>query len=129
GGARWPAHQASAEQGLGGHPDAFREPRESADVHPLGGLLERVGEAALRNAADERQLSALEPGTGLPAAASRLSLASPARRLADPRAGTAALADARTVRPRRGVQARERDPLRGHRHPPLAPRRHLTLLS
>src|SRR5947208_12223339 len=36
--------------------------------------LERVGEAALRDAADERHLSALEPGTGLPAAASRLSL-------------------------------------------------------
>src|SRR5438876_2378012 len=121
------AHQAGAEQCLGGHLDAFREPRESADVHHLGGLLERVGEAALRDAADERHLSALEPGTGLPAAASRLSLASPARRLADPRAGAAALADTRTVRPRRGVQARERDPLRGHRRPPLGLALHLPL--
>src|SRR5437763_7279594 len=106
-----PAHQAGAEQRIGGHLDAFRELREGADVDHLCGLPERVGKPALGDAADERHLSALEPGTGLPAAASGLPLAPSAGCLADPRPGAAALADARPMRARGGVQARERDPL------------------
>src|SRR5213080_4708007 len=61
-------------------------------------LLERVGEAALRDAADERHLPALEPGAGLAAGPRGLPLASPAGGLADPRAGPTPLADAGTVR-------------------------------
>src|SRR6266853_287941 len=69
--------------------------------------LDRVGEAALRDAADERHLAALEAGARLPARARGLALAAPPRRLADPRARAAPLADARAMRSGRSPQSRE----------------------
>src|SRR2546430_17197555 len=99
-----PAHQASAEQRLGSHLDPVRELREVPHVDYLRGLAERVGEAALRDAPDERHLAALESGARLAAAPRRLPLAASAGRLADPRARTPALADARAVRPPRRPQ-------------------------
>src|SRR5438132_5768933 len=97
-----PAHQTGAEQGLGSHLDPVGELREVSHVDHLRGLPERVREAALRDAPDERHLAALESGARLAAGPRGLPLASSAGRLADPRARTAALADARAVRsPRR----------------------------
>src|SRR2546422_4399849 len=100
----WPAHQAGAEQRLGSHLDPVRELREVPHVDHLRGLPERVGEAALRDAPDERHLAALESGARLAAGPRRLPLAASAGRLADPRARTAALADARAARPPRRPQ-------------------------
>src|SRR6266508_2414158 len=71
--------------------------------------LDRVGEAPLRDAPDERHLPALEPGARLAARARGLTLAAAARRLADPGARPAPLADAGAVRPARRFEARQRD--------------------
>src|ERR1043166_3818394 len=57
-----PADEPGAEQGIRGHLDALGERAELAHVHDLGGLLERVCEAAFGDAPDERHLPALEPG-------------------------------------------------------------------
>src|SRR5437660_11033302 len=100
-----PAYQPGPEQRLRRHLDAGGELAQIADVHHLRGLLEGVREAALRDPADERHLTALEAGSRLPARARRLPLAAPARSLADPGARPAPLADAGPVRPRRGSQA------------------------
>src|SRR5438874_2041938 len=72
-----PAHQAGAEQRVRRDLDALGELAQVPDVHHLGGLLERVREAPLRDAADERHLPALEPGAYLAALARRLALAAP----------------------------------------------------
>src|SRR5207247_10138270 len=109
-GAVRPAHQPGAEQRLRRDLDALGELAQMPDVDHLRRLLERVREAPLRDAADERHLPALEAGTRLPARARRLALAATARRLADPRARPATLADARPMRPG---------------WPPQAPQRHL----
>jgi len=53
-------------------------------VDHLCRLFERIREAALRDAADERHLPALEAGTRLPARPRGLTLAAPPGRLADP---------------------------------------------
>src|SRR3989454_1686871 len=127
-----PAHQTGAEQGLGSHLDPVGELREVSHVDHLRGLPERVREAALRDAPDERHLAALESGARLAAGPRGLPLASSAGRLADPRARTAALADARAVRaPRRpqvmqlqGLDRLLRFRLR-HSLAPLPLRRHL----
>src|SRR5437762_369709 len=108
-----PAHQPRAEQRLGRDLDAFREPRQVPHVHDLCRLPERVREAPLGDATDERHLPALEPRAGLTAGASRLALAAPAGRLPDAGARPATLADAAAVRAQRRLQARERDPLYG----------------
>src|SRR2546422_10518302 len=92
-----PAHQPGAEQRVRRDLDALGELAQVPDVHHLGGLLERVRETALRDAADGRHLPRLEPGADLAALARRLALAAPPRRLADPRARPAPLADARAV--------------------------------
>src|SRR5437763_16101778 len=86
-----------------------------ADVHYLRGLLEGVREAALRDAADERHLTALEAGSRLPARARGLPLASPPRGLADPGARPPPLADAGAVRARGGPQAVQHEALHGDR--------------
>src|SRR5213082_3205066 len=96
-GAVRPAHQPGAEQRVGRHLHALRDPTQVPDVHHLRRLLERVGEAALRDAPDERHLAALEPGAHLATLARRLALAAATRGLADPRAGPATLADAGAV--------------------------------
>src|SRR5207244_13541311 len=75
----WPAHQAGAEQRLGSHLDPVREPRDVPDVDRLSGLPERVGEAALRDAPDERHLAALESGARLAARPRRAPRAASAR--------------------------------------------------
>src|SRR2546430_1832713 len=100
-----PAYRPGLEQRLRGHLDAGGELAQIADVLHLRGLLEGVREAALRDPADERHLTALEAGSRLPARARRLPLAAPARSLADPGARPAPLADAGPVRPRRGSEA------------------------
>src|SRR5690242_18117495 len=84
------ADQPGAEQRVGRHLHALLEDREVPHVHHLRRLLERIGEAALGNATDQGHLAALEPGPRLAARARGLSLAALARRLAQPRAGTAA---------------------------------------
>src|SRR2546430_15067603 len=96
-----PAHQPGPEQRLRRHLDAGGELAQMADVHYLRGLLEGVREATLRDAADERHLTALAAGSRLPAPARRLPPGTPARSLADPEARPAPLADAGPVRPRR----------------------------
>src|SRR6266513_806203 len=100
-----PAHQPGPEQRLRRHLDAGGELAQMADVHYLRGLLEGVREAALRDAADERHLTALEAGSRLPARARGLPLATPARGLADPGTRPTPLADAGPVRARGGSQA------------------------
>src|SRR5882724_8267547 len=79
-----PAHQPGAEQRLRRDLDALGELAQVPDVDHLRRLLERVREAALRDAADERHLPALEAGTRLPARPRGLTLAAPPGRLADP---------------------------------------------
>src|SRR6266705_6510277 len=74
-GAVRPAHQPGAEQRLRRDLDALGELAQVPDVDHLRRLLERVREAPLRDAADERHLPALEAGTRLPARARRLALA------------------------------------------------------
>src|SRR5256885_8117860 len=81
-----PAHQPGTEQRLRCDLDAVGELAQVADVDHLSGLLEGVGEAALRDTADERHLPALEAGPRLPAPACGLTFTAPPRRLADPRA-------------------------------------------
>jgi len=68
-----------------------------AHVHDLRRLLERIGEAALGNAPDERHLAALESRTHVTALARGLALAAAAGGLADAGAGTTALTDPRAV--------------------------------
>src|SRR2546430_17524636 len=82
-GAVRPAHQPRAEQRAGRPLDPLSELAQVPDVHHLCRLLERVGEAALRDAADERHLAALEPRPGLAARARGLALSAPAGGLAD----------------------------------------------
>src|SRR5437867_3993863 len=108
-GAVGPAHQPGAEQRLRRDLDALGELAQVPDVDHLRRLLERVREPALGNAADERHLAALEPGAYLAALARRLALAAAPRRLADPRARPAALADARAMRAGWPPEARQRD--------------------
>src|SRR6266496_4296206 len=108
-GAVRPAHQPGAEQRLRRDLDALGELPQVPNVDHLCGLLERVREAALGDAANERHLPTLEPGTRLPAGARSLALAAPPRSLADPRARPAPLADARPVRAGWPAQARQRD--------------------
>src|SRR5258705_881478 len=106
------AHQSGAEQRLRRHLDTLREQDEVAHVDDLCRLLERVGEAALGNAPDERHLAALEPRTHLAPLTRGLAFAAAASRLADPGAGTAAFANPRASRaPRRAevVQGQARD--------------------
>src|SRR5438034_1012098 len=111
----WPAHQSGAEQRLRRDLDTLGQLSQVTDVHHLRGLLKRVREAALRDAADERHLAALEPRPGLAARARGLTFAPPAGGLADPRAGAAPLADAGTVRAHGGPQAVQHHPLRRDR--------------
>src|SRR5439155_591111 len=110
-----PAHPSGAEQRLRRDLDTLGQLSQVTDVHYLRGLLKRVREAALRNAADERHLAALEPRPGLAARARGLTFAPPAGGLADPRAGAAPLADAGTVRAHGGPQAVQHHPLRRDR--------------
>src|SRR6266566_887159 len=105
-----PPHEACAEEGLGSDLHPVGELRQVSHVHDLGRLLERVREPPLGDAADQRHLSAFEPRAGLTAAASRLTLAPAAGRLADPGARPAALADPGAVRARRGLEGLQRDP-------------------
>src|SRR6266576_2519649 len=119
------AHQAGAEQRLRRHLDAVGEQDEVAHVHDLRRLLERIGEAALGNAPDERHLAALEPRTHLAALTGGLAFAAAAGRLADPGAGTAAFADPRAMRAARRlqiVQRKARELGLGVRGSGLAPR-------
>src|SRR6185295_6568061 len=106
-----PPHEAGAEQRLRRHLDALREQHEMAHIHDLRRLLERIGEAALGNPADQRHLPALEPRTHLAALARRLTLAAATGRLADTRPGAATLADARAVRAARCLQVVQCQPL------------------
>src|SRR2546425_5363657 len=80
-----PAHQPRTEQRLRSDLGALGELAQVPDVDHLRGLLERIREAALWDAANERHLPAFEPGPRLPAGARGLTLAAPPRRLADPR--------------------------------------------
>src|SRR5213596_4184464 len=64
-----PAHQPRPEQRVGRHLHTLGELIQVADVHDLGRLLERVGEATFGDAPDERHLAALEPGPRLAARA------------------------------------------------------------
>src|SRR5580765_8785591 len=82
-----------------------------AHIHDLRRLLERIGEAALGNPADERHLPALEPRTHFAALARGLTLAAATGCLADTRPRAATLADARAVRADRRLQVVERQPL------------------
>src|SRR2546427_13215173 len=70
-----PAHQPRPEQRVGRHLHTLGELIQVADVHDLGGLLERVGEAPFGDAPDERHLTALAPGPRLAARARGLALA------------------------------------------------------
>src|SRR5256712_12353977 len=83
-GAVRPAHQPGTEQRLRCDLGPLRELAQMPDVDHLCRLLERVREAALRDAADERHLAA--PGTRarLPARARGPALAAPPRRPAAP---------------------------------------------
>src|SRR2546429_10015567 len=104
-GAVRPPHQPRADQRVGRDLDALGEPAQVSHVHHLRRLLERVGEAALGDAAAERPLPALEPRARLAARPRGLPLASPAGGLADPRAGPTPFADAGTGRAGRRAQA------------------------
>src|SRR2546426_63382 len=119
-----PAHQTGAEQRFGSHLDPVGELREVSHVDHLCGLPERVREAALRDAPDERHLAALESGACLAAGPRGLPLASSAGRLADPRARIAPRL-ALAVLPRRGLPSHARPPgaacTRWCRAPPPAP--------
>src|SRR5882724_13169174 len=108
-GAVRPAHQPGTEQRFRCDLGPLGELAQVTDVDHLRRLLERIGKAALRDAPDERHLTALESWTRLPARARGLALAAPPRRLADPRAWAAPLADARAMRAGRSPQARERE--------------------
>src|SRR5437773_11430179 len=101
-----PAHQPGAEQRLRRDFGALGKLAQVPNVHHLCGLLERVCEATLRDAADEGHLAAFESGPDLAALAAGWSLAAPPRRLAVPPARPAPLADARPVRPGWPVEAR-----------------------
>src|SRR2546421_2499688 len=104
-----PAHQPGAEQRLRRDLGALGKLAQVPNVHHLCGLLERVCEPTLRDAADEGHLAAFESGADLAPLARGLSLAAPSRAPADPRARPAPLADARPVRAGRPAQPRERD--------------------
>src|SRR3989442_2853124 len=78
-----PADQPGAEQRLRRHLDPFGQQHEMPHVDDLRRLLERIGEAALGNAPDERHLPALESRTHLAALPRRLTLPTAARRLPD----------------------------------------------
>src|SRR5882724_3718974 len=108
-GAVRPAHQPGTEQRLRCDLGPLGELAQMPDVDHLCRLLERVREAALRDAADERHLPALETGTRLPARPRGLTLAAPPRRLADPGARAAPLADACAVRAGWPPETRQRD--------------------
>src|SRR5258706_802405 len=98
------AHQAGAEQRLRRHLDAVGEQDEGAHIHDLRRLLERIGEAALGNAPDERHLAALETRTHLAAMARRLALASTAAGPAGTAAPAPAYQDRGPLRPDRPLQ-------------------------
>src|SRR3989442_577754 len=104
-----PAHQPRPEQRVGRHLHTLGELIQVADVHDLGGLLERVGEAPFGDAPDERHLAALEPGPRLAARARGLALAAATGRLADPRPRPPPLADAHAVRAARRLEGRQAD--------------------
>src|SRR2546425_36039 len=120
-----PAHQPRPEQRVGRHLHTLGELIQVAEVHDLGGLLERVGEAPFGDAPDERHLTALEPGPRLAARARGLALAAATGRLADPRPRPPPLADAHAVRAARGLEARQADVRQlalGRRPPGARPR-------
>src|SRR5881296_1197866 len=98
--------QARSEQRLGRYLEALGQLTQVSDVDHLRRQLERVCEPALGNATDERHLAALEPGAHLAALARRLALAAATGGLAQSRARTPPLAEARAVRPGRRPQAR-----------------------
>src|SRR5437867_521633 len=102
-------HQPGAEQRFRRHLDTLRQEDEVAHIHHLRRLLERIREAALGNAPDERHLPALESRTHLAALARGLAFAAAAGRLADSRAGPAALADARAMRALRRLEIVQRE--------------------
>src|SRR6185295_11512274 len=102
--------QSRAEQRLGRHLDALGEQHEMAHVHDLRRLLERIGEAALRNAPDEGHLAALEPGAHLAALPRGLSLPTASCGFPDPRSRTPALTNARAVRAAGWLQIMQRQP-------------------
>src|ERR1041385_8434690 len=104
-----PADQARAEQRFGRHLEALGELAQVPDVDHLRRLLERVREPALGDAADERHLTALEPGAYLAALTRGLPLTATTCRLADARAGTAPLADAGAMGARRRSQGGQGD--------------------
>src|SRR5437879_13513807 len=95
------AHQAGAEQRLRRHLDAVGQEDEVAHVHDLRRLLERIGEAALGNAPDERHLAALEARTHLAALARGLALAAAAGGFSYPRSRTPPFTNAGPVRTHR----------------------------
>src|SRR5439155_12761371 len=101
-------HEPGAEQRLGRHLDALRQQHKVADVHDLRRLLERIGEPALGDAADERHLPALESGAHLATLARGLTLAAAAGRFADTRPRAATLANAHAVRALRRLQVVQR---------------------
>src|SRR5256885_3913896 len=97
-GAVRPAHQPRTEQRVGRDLHALGEPAQVPDVHHLCRLFERVGETALRDAADERHLAALQPRPGLTPRARGLALPSPARRPTGARARPPTPSGSRAVR-------------------------------
>src|SRR5712664_3650642 len=103
-------HQPGAEQRFRRHLDTLRQEDEVAHVHHLRGLFERICEAALGNAPDERHLPALESRTHLAALARGLAFAPAAGRIAGSRAGPAALAGAGAMRASGGLEVVEREP-------------------
>src|SRR5256884_4596145 len=80
-----PAHQPGTEQRLRCDLDAVGELAQVADVDHLSGLLEGVGEAALRDTADERRLPPLQAGPRLPPPPGGLTLTPPPPRRSEPR--------------------------------------------
>src|SRR5438876_793325 len=70
--------------GVASHLAPVGERRQVPHVDHLRRLPERVREAALGDAPDERHLAALESGASLAAGPRRLPLSSPAGRLTDP---------------------------------------------
>src|SRR6185295_8034512 len=82
------AHEAEIREEVGRDVGGELGELRQVDHRVLG--LEDVGEAALRDAADERHLAALEAGPRAGAGARLLPLLTASRRLADPRARPAA---------------------------------------
>ena len=95
-----------------------RESPSCADVHDRVLDAEDVGEAALRDAADERHLAALEAGPLAVAGARLLALVAPAGGLAEARAGAAADALARVLAALWRGEARAASSLRPRRSRP-----------